>query len=380
MIDRRLISAATMAFIVSRGLILLLLVAGSQTAFLGKVYSNSVWETRIVLQAERVRPELVRVAMVGDAWWYRSIALRGYDARVSPGHVPNWAFFPLYPTLVAVLRVTGDFALDGMILSHAAFACALLLLGTLLTRCGYDVADAERAIFYLAFFPSSYFFSLPVTESLFLALSLGAMLAAVNDRWWLAGLLGGLAALTRAPGVLLILPLAITFIEHREQPRIRAAWLLLVPVGTGLFMWHLWRVTGDLLAFVHVQRNWGRTAQSFWTPLLSFVLHPGSVSEPWNLIALNFGVTLLLLCAGVALLAQRRWSFGAYALASALLPLSTGSLQSMVRYAAVIFPAFAWLGVLGRRQSVDRLITGIGITLLGWLVAFLILRVDFALA
>lgn len=378
MIDRRIVPAAIVAFAASRALVLLLLVAGSQFAFLGKVYSNSVWETRITLQSERVRPELIRVAMVGDAWWYRSIALRGYDPAGTTT-TPNWAFFPLYPLLVSALAITGEFTLDGMIVSHVAFACALLFLGTLLVRSGYEVADAERAIFYLAFFPSSYFFSLPMTESLFLVLSVGSLLAGVNRRWWCAGLLGGLAALTRAPGVLLLVPLSILFIE-REQARPRAAWLLLVPAGTGVFMWHLWRVTGDPLAFVHAQEKWGRAAQSFWTPVVSFLRQPSHISEPWNFVAMNFLVTALVLCAGVALLVQRKWAFGAYTLACVLLPLSTGSLQSMLRYAAVIFPLVAWLSVCARRPLIDRLITAIGITLFGWLIALVILRVDIALA
>jgi Gpi18-like mannosyltransferase len=379
-IDRRLIPAAALAFVVSRGLVLLLLLCGSQMSFLQKVYSSSVWETRIELQAARVRPELFRVAMVGDTWFYRSIAMHGYDLEARPGEAPNWAFFPLYPSLVRLLSFTGDFAFDGMILSHLAFAAALVLLGSLLTRSGLDLADAERAIWYVAFFPTSYFFSLPMTESLFLALSAGAMLSAVCRRWWLAGILGGLAALTRAPGVLLALPLAILFLENRDEKRARALWLLLVPAGTALFMWHLWRVTGDSLAFVHVQRNWGRGTQHFWTPFVEFVRHPNVVAEPWNLIGLNVMVALLVLVAAGCLLMQRRWAFAAYAFASVLLPLSTGSFQSMARYAAVIFPFFAWLATLGRRPLVDRVILGIGITLLGCLLAFVILRVDFALA
>jgi Gpi18-like mannosyltransferase len=318
--------------------------------------------------------------MVGDAWFYRSIAMHGYDGAARPGEAPNWAFFPLFPSLVRLLSFTGNFAFDGMILSHLAFAGALVLLGSLLTRSGFDLADAERAVWYVAFFPTSYFFSLPMTESLFLLLSVGAVLSGVCRRWWLAGILGALAALTRAPGVLLTLPLAILFVENRDEKRARGLWLLLVPAGTALFMWHLWRVTGDALAFVHVQRNWGRGTQHFWTPLVEFARHPNVVSEPWNLITLNVIATILVLVAAGGLLMQRRWPFGIYALASVLLPLSTGSLQSMARYAAVIFPLFVWLAVLGRRPFVDRVIMGIGITLLGCLLAFVILRVDFALA
>jgi hypothetical protein len=44
--------------------------------------------------------------------------VNGDDRRpFSPG-APNWAFLPLYPMAVRVLG--GDFALSGMLVSHAA--------------------------------------------------------------------------------------------------------------------------------------------------------------------------------------------------------------------------------------------------------------------
>lgn len=378
MIERRLVRDAALYFLVSRALILFLMVAGSQISFLGKVYSGSVWETRITLQAERVVPELVRVAMVGDAWWYRSVTLHGYSA--AGAKEPNWAFFPLFPMLIRAAGVTGDFALDGMLLSHAAFAISLLLLGPVLVRTGFSFDDASRAMFYLAFFPTSYFFSLPVTESLFLALSLGAVLAGTYGRWWLAGLLGGLGALTRAPGILLLLPLAVLFVERRERPWWRITSLLLIPAGLLTFMWHLHSRTGDALAFVHAQRGWGRLAQPFWQPMVDFALHPEIISQPWNPVAANLLVAILLLAAAIGFAVRRQWVFAVYALASLLLPLGTGSVQSLARYAAVAFPVHAALAILGRRDGFDRTISGISIVLLGWLVAFLVLRVDFALA
>jgi hypothetical protein len=49
-------------------------------------------------------------------------------------------------------------------------------------------------------------------------------------------------------------------------------------------------------------------------------------------------------------------------------------------YAAVIFLLHIALAFLGRRATADRVIVAISITLFGWLVALLTLRVDFALA
>lgn len=376
----RLLRSAAAAFLLSRGIFFALVILGSQIEFLGKVYGNSVWQTRVVLRGERVLPELARVAMVGDAWWYRSIAREGYHARREAGAAANWAFFPLYPLAVRGAAFTGDFALDGMIVSNAAFAGALLLLGLVAVRSGLTAEDAERAMFYAAFFPTSYFFSLPVTESLFLALSLASILAALSDRWLPAALLGGLAAATRFAGILLVLPLALLFLQNRRAPRWQVASLLLVPAGTAAFMLYLRSLTGDPFAFARIQSMWGRSAGAFWEPLWRFFRAPHIAGEPWNPVLLNAAVALLLIAAAIVLLRRRQWAFGAYTLASVLLPLSTGSLQSVARYALVVFPLWYCLAVAGRRPVLDRVMAGAMIALWGWLVAMLTLRVDFALA
>jgi hypothetical protein len=61
-----ILRTALLAFLLSRGFLFLMLIIGSQIAFLGKGYSNSVWETRIELRQERAVPELISVGMVGD--------------------------------------------------------------------------------------------------------------------------------------------------------------------------------------------------------------------------------------------------------------------------------------------------------------------------
>ena len=165
--NRAVLRAALVAFLASRAIVFLSLLVISQISFLEKVYSSSVWQTRIVLQSDRVRPELTRMVMAGDGWWYRRIAENGYTVA-SPNDQNKLAFSPLYPLLVRASRVTGDFALDGVILSNVAFLMALIAFGNLAVRSGLENQDAERAIFYLAFFPTSYFFSLPMTESVFL--------------------------------------------------------------------------------------------------------------------------------------------------------------------------------------------------------------------
>ena len=354
-VDRRLLRAALIAFLASRALLFVLVIGGAQIQFMRKVYSNSVWETRIEWNASRVLPELERMTMIGDAWWYQRIAAGGYDRERA-------AFFPLFPLLV---RMTGgNFTISGIVISNVAFALALVLLGAVALRFGFDGDAAARAMWLLAFFPTSYFLSLPLTESLFLALSLGSILAAKENHWPLAGILGALAALTRFPGLLLVIPLLLIG---------RSLWIALVPAGTGVFMLYLQRVLGDPLAFVHAQQNWGRSARFFWTPLTDFLAHPATIGAPWNLIALNVAVAILLVFAAIAL--RKQPPLALYTLASVLVPLSSGSLQSLARYALVVFPLFLWLAAKER-----PLVLAMSAMLYGWLVAMFTLRIDFALA
>lgn len=371
--DRRILRAAALAFVLSRVVFFALVIAGSQISFLGKVYNGAVWETRVDLKAERVMPELERTVMIGDAWFYRAIATTGYDGS-------NVAFFPVFPLTVRYLAPFGDFTLDALLLSHVALFAALVLLGTLALRSGMSVEDAERAIFYLALFPTSYFLSMPLTESLFLLLSLGAFVCASGERWWLAGILGALAAATRVTGILLLPALLVFALERAPKRRLPLLWLALIPAGLGAFMLHLYRTTGDALAFVHVQSQWKREPGWFFRPLAAFLGEPATLSLPWNLVAMNFAIALLLLIAGLVLLVRKQYAFGTYALLATLLPLSSGSLQSIGRYALAAFPLFFVLAMAGRSRLVDRVITAVAITLYGWLIAMLTLRVDFALA
>lgn len=373
----RLVRAAAVAFLSSKLLLLLMLVLGSQLAFLRKTYGNSVWETEITLSSTRFWPELQRMVMTGDSWWYERIAADGYDQTLS---TPTVAFFPMFPLTVRTLGPTGNFALDGLIVSALALFGSLILLGQVGIRAGFEIDDVERAMFYLCFFPTAYFLSLPLTESLFILLSLGSVLSGMTGRRWLAGLLAALAALTRVPGILLLLPLVSIFRERRDAAR-QAGWLLLVPIALGLFMWQLRVWTGDALAFAHVQTGWQRHASWPVEPLIRFLSDPSQVSQPWNLSVLHFSVAAILLISGIAMAVARkpRW-LGIYTLVSIALPLSSGSLQSVARYALVVFPFFLWLGYQGRRPLVDKLILGTSATILGWLVAWLVMRVDFALA
>jgi hypothetical protein len=151
-----------------------------------------------------------------DGAWFLRVALRGYRHDASP------AFFPLYPLLIRGLAplTGGNYVLAGMAVSLVAYAAAMILLYRLVAG---DVGRrvALWSVVFLSLFPTAFFFQAVYSESLFLALTLAALLAARRGRWWLAGLLGGLATLTRSAGVLLLVPLAWMWWEQRRGAALR---------------------------------------------------------------------------------------------------------------------------------------------------------------
>ena len=227
-----------------------------------------------------------------DGVWFIRIAAAGYHS-----HAFSQAFFPLYPLAVRVVApLAGDFyVVAGVVVSLACYAGAMVLL--------YRLALLERgsrvalwSVVFISVFPTAFFFQAVYSESMFLLLTLLSFSAGRRGRWWLAGVAGLLAALTRSSGLLLLLPLAVMWWEQRRGAPVRLpggpaeetaplagsasptgaassagvrqaprrpsilslGWLLLVPAGLGLYMAYLWRAFSDPFLFSAVQGFWGR--------------------------------------------------------------------------------------------------------------------------
>ncbi|HXH40203.1 MAG TPA: hypothetical protein VNN08_16355, partial [Thermoanaerobaculia bacterium] len=317
---RRAVYNVLGAFAVSRAAVILLLIIGSQMSFVAREYSNTIWRTEVSLSATRFWPEFLRVAMVGDAWYYRQIAVSGYEPRSLDATPKNtWAFFPLYPLLVRALGggAGTSFSIVALLTSNVALLAALFAVAAAGRELGASDDEAERATWYIALFPTSYFFSLPMTESVFLLLSAGAFLAAARQRWLAAGVLGGLTSATRVIGICLLPALLLLPFQRKQRPSPRQLWLVIVPLGVTAFVAYLYARTGDPLAFIHAQTLWGRGATA---TLSGPILQDGLVvSKPWNFVALNIAAALLMIAAGCSFLARRQWSYAAYTLLSVAL-------------------------------------------------------------
>lgn len=202
-----------------------------------------------------------------DALWYEKIATQGYKPDDGTS-----VFLPLLPLLMRLASVLtlGNVALAGMLVSSLAAVVALALLYKLANLDG-GPNTALRSVLYLGLFPTAFFLQSAFTESLFLALAIGAFWCARTGRWWLVALLAGLSGLAKVQGALLSLPLAFEYIAWARRnpaplPRRAtqfAAVLLAGPLATAAFFAFIRYVVGDPLpwsarqnAMWHHQVTW----------------------------------------------------------------------------------------------------------------------------
>ncbi|MGI5845263.1 MAG: mannosyltransferase family protein [Candidatus Xenobium sp.] len=277
-----------------------------------------------------------------DALWYAHLALEGYGAAA-----PSTAFMPLYPGLIRALSWFGLSPLGaGLLVSNVAFLLALVALFRLARR-DFGPEVARQAVWYQAIFPASFFLLAPYTESLFLALAVGALLTARQGRWRWAGLLGGLLSATRTVGILILPALFLEFLSARRRghgaPWLQVLWLGLVPVGLLGVMLLQAQATGDPLAFLQAQDGWQR---QFTWPWLTIW---GGLRQGFEFAGVADGgiylfeamAALYALVLGIGLLRMPA-CYGTLAFLSLLVPLLApypgNLLMSLPRFVAVVFP------------------------------------------
>ncbi|MHB0856532.1 MAG: mannosyltransferase family protein [Anaerolineae bacterium] len=331
-----------------------------------------------------IRPDNAVLDVLGSRWdsgFYLSIAREGYRFGVPEGQFSSVPFFPLLPVLIAGGKLLlGDPVLAGVLVANLALMGASILFYRLVDE-EWGSVIADRAVWYMLIFPTSFFGSAIYTESLFLLGATGALYLFRRGRWEFAGLAGALAAFSRFVGIIVapLLLLEWWMARNRQGPPIsRAAVVaaLIVPLGTLGYMTYLYLAFGDPLAFAHASTEWDRSVRPPLEAVANILRRP---DEGWRVallagrIPIDDGIDLLAALVfallGLILLIQRRWSEGALVLCGVLLPLNFGLLMSLRRYVWVLFPAFSLLARWGRHPWVDRAITTVSLLFLGLFTA-----------
>jgi Gpi18-like mannosyltransferase len=287
-----------------------------------------------------------------DAGIYRSIAIHGYR------QITDAAFFPLFPWVErAVLDVHKS--TDTIIIS--------LLYQLVLEDFGQE--HAQRTLLYYALFPTAFFLATGYNESFFLCLTLLSFYCIRHGRWWLAGVFGLLACLTRETGIFLVLPFLYEYARQRDfqlqkMIRIHILAVFLIPAGIGLYCLYCVKRWGDPLAFIHAEANWDRHLQFPWfgfAQSIQSIAKAGMLSFQGlrNLTdllpTLFILIVLILSVVGPWRLPKSKWAYSLYGLVffvSLQLIASTGlyPLTSYGRFMLELFPAFIVMAAMGKQK------------------------------
>ena len=291
-----------------------------------------------------------------DGLHYVNLAELGYSGYVEDGKNLFLVFFPLYPWLMRVVSlITGNTMAAGLLLSFVCYGAGCVFLYKL---AAFELGrgGAVRTVLFLSVYPYAFFFGGIMTESLFLLTTAAGLWYIRRHRWWLAGMWGLLAAMTRMHGVLLIGAAAAELVEHLGRfdwkAIVRRLPAMILPaVGTLVYLALNWSVTGNPFAFTVMQQHW---SQGFCpiADTLRYVLQ-NALSYHTELVRYQIWVpTIVLFPVFFALLVWARNKFrGMYTLYGfvyLVLNYSLSWLLSAGRYLSCALPFFLFAAALTR--------------------------------
>lgn len=325
-----------------------------------------------------------------DTTWYLDVARNGYAHDVGQvGEVfTNLAFFPLIPAVMAVFLAVGLNPFIGtLVVSNLAFLAALGGLHALTGRT-MGPGAATRATWTLALLPPTVYCAMAYTEGVALACAVLAALLAVRGRFALAGLVAGVAALTRPTGALVALLVAMLALQHPGPGRWRRAALAVAPSVAAVVVFLAWMAAarGSAMLPFEAQRAWDRGQLGIGL----ITAAPEEIRAGWDLVregtftaAWHATARDLAFLAGYLWLLARLWRsegglrspWVAYSAAVLAVPLSSGTITSMARFGLMAFP-LVWplADAIGDDPRRRRWAVVASVVLIGLLIAQLTMR------
>jgi hypothetical protein len=334
-----------------------------------------------------VPPNLPDPAIFPNLWarWDSEFYLQ-VSAEGLPRKGQELAFFPMYSLLIRFfsLGIAGLSVWMGYLISNISFILGSLFLWRQV-KGEFSPGVAWATVITLSLFPTSLFFSAVYSEGIFLLFSVLVYWFSVREKYGLAALFVGLGALTKVPGILLIVIPLVEMIQRRS-PRIGYKILytcFISGIGLGLYGAYLRLTRGSPFAFMRVQTTFGRKALLSW-PWKSFLdslrvalFGYGGTQNDWLSRLTSASEVLAVILFGACLIGVFFWlrkSLFIYSGITLLLLLvshgpSVLGLWSMDRYVLALFPCFIVMGIVLKRIPLARWVWLASLGLLLYLTA-----------
>jgi len=283
------------------------------------------------------------------------------------------AFFPLYPLLIKFFSPLffKNYLLTGIVISHLSFFLGLLVIQKYLNLTISSKPQSKWSnyfwlIFFLLFFPTSFFFTSVYTEGLFFLLFALSLYFLEKKRYFLTSIFSFLLSTTRFIGIFFIIPIFFHLIKNFKL-KIKNFNLMLIfsPFfGLGSYCFYLWKTTGDPLMFLTSQPAFGanRSTHLVFLPQVVWrylkIFFTANHNFQYYISLFEFIIFFLVLTVltfdlfkhfkfnknfKLKILNYERLGLSLFSFTNLLLPTLTGTFSSIPRYALFSFSFFLYL-------------------------------------
>ncbi|PYL53201.1 MAG: hypothetical protein DMF29_09100 [Verrucomicrobia bacterium] len=281
-----------------------------------------------------------------DGMHYRHLAEHGYSTKGE--EIRRLNLFPLFPAMSYMVGGSKHAAVAGILLNQLLLLGSMLLL-TGLMRNGGTAPLREQPGFWLLISPFAFFFSTMYTESQFLFLSLVMVLSARRRYYGIAFTAGVLAGLTRPMAIclpLLLIPMVVAAIRHRENS-LRLLTVTAAPlIGICIYVGAVGIANGDPIGYLHIHSGWANQWSipftAMWDAWFWYRINSLDIGtfEPWEIPVATASTALIILL--LMLYGWRKpmaW-YLPYVVGSLLFIHAQFPFRGTPRYELVLFPVF----------------------------------------
>ena len=292
---------------------------------------------------------VMKIFTRSDAPHYIDIANNGY---VQYGLNRYWlVFLPLYPWAVRILNFcVNDVYVSSYLLSNVFLGVAAFFLYESVSE-SLGKKAGKWAVILLLLYPTSFFYAGPYTESLFVMLSILVFYNLQKGRIFAACVFAFFAAFTRNIGVFLAVPIGFEILfmynpfKNKDWKTFikKALCLLIIPMGTLIYLFINYKVTGDPLKFLSYEHEyWGQKTAFFFDSVYKFTYYMFNpyVNTKWTLIFPQLAAILFTQIVLVIYAKKMKTSHLVYSLVYFQLTIGLTALLSAPRYLMVLVPIY----------------------------------------